>query len=120
MDAVRPSGHLQVVERSGGPRWHALWRDADGRHQKVLGPAWVRDSGKRTNRGAVIWRAAHGPKPDGAYLAPADAEDQLRRILADAPRYATKPRPGTGTRFMDVAEDWLRHGILKRGIQALD
>jgi integrase len=117
MAAVRPSGHLQVVERAGGRRWHALWRDADGRHQKVIGPAWVRDSGKRTSRGAVIWRAAHGPKPDASFLTPADAEDQLRTLLAGAPRFPTRPRPGTGTRFMDVAEDWLAHGVLKRGIK---
>jgi hypothetical protein len=50
-EAVRPSGHLQVVDRGSGRRWHALWRDADGRHQRVLGPAWVKDSGKRTARG---------------------------------------------------------------------
>ena len=51
---TRPSGHVQVVERRSGRRWHALWRDADGRHQRVLGPAWVKDGGKRTPRGAVI------------------------------------------------------------------
>jgi hypothetical protein len=32
MPEIRPSGHLQVVERGGGKRWHALWRDATGRH----------------------------------------------------------------------------------------
>src|SRR3954470_12399529 len=83
---VRPSGHLQVVDRGGGRRWHALWRDADGRHQKVLGPAWVKDSGKRTARGAIVWHTANGPKPDRSYLTPADAADELRRILAAAPR----------------------------------
>jgi hypothetical protein len=41
------SGDLGTQRR----RWHALWRDADGRHQRVLGPAWVKDSGKRTARG---------------------------------------------------------------------
>jgi integrase len=74
---VRPSGHLQVVDRGGGRRWHALWRDADGRHQKVLGPAWVKDSGKRTPRGAIVWRAANGPKPDPSHLTPAEATDRL-------------------------------------------
>jgi hypothetical protein len=33
---VRPSGHLQVVDRGGGRRWHALWRDADGRPDRAL------------------------------------------------------------------------------------
>jgi hypothetical protein len=88
--AVRPSGHLQVVDPGTGRRWHALWRDAEGRHQKVLGPAWVKDSGKRTPRGAVVWRAANGPKPDPSYLTLADAADKLRMILAGAPRATTR------------------------------
>jgi hypothetical protein len=74
--AVRPSGHLQVVDPGTGRRWHALWRDSEGRHQKILGPAWVKDSGKRTARGAIVWRAANGSKPDPSYL--------------------TRPRPRTG------------------------
>ena len=114
---IRPSGHVQVVERRAGRRWHALWRDADGRHQRVLGPAWVKDSGKRTPRAAIVWRAADGRKPDSSYLSPAQAEDLLRQILAGAPRRATRPRPGTGTRFMDVAEDWMLHGERKRGLK---
>jgi integrase len=114
---TRPSGHVQVVERRSGRRWHALWRDADGRHQRVLGPAWVKDGGKRTPRGAVIWRAADGTKPDRLHLSPADAEDLLRQILAGAPRRPTRPRPGSGTRFMDVAEDWMLHGERKRGLK---
>lgn len=114
---VRPSGHIQIVERASGRRWHALWRDADGRHQRVLGPAWVKDGGKRTPRGAVIWRAADGPKPDPSHLSPADAEDLLRTILVAAPRRPTRARPGSGTRFMDVAEDWMLHGERKRGLK---
>jgi integrase len=117
VEEVRPSGHVQIVERRAGRRWHALWRDADGRHQRVLGPAWVKDSGKRTPRGAVVWRAADGRKPGPAYLTPAEAGDLLRQILAGAPRRATRARPGTGTRFMDVAEDWMVHGERKRGLK---
>ena len=90
---VRPSGHLQVVDRRSGRRWHALWRDADGRHQKILGPAWVKDSGRRTPRGAVVWRAANGPKPDQSYLTPAEAADRLQTILVAAPRATTMGRP---------------------------
>jgi integrase len=114
---TRPSGHVQVIERRSGRRWHALWRDADGRHQRVLGPAWVKDGGKRTPRGAVIWRAADGPKPDPSHLGPADAEDLLRQILVAAPRRPTRAKPGSGTRFMDVAEDWMLHGERKRGLK---
>jgi HEAT repeats len=63
-NAARPSGHLQVKGPKGRRAWYALWRDADGRHQKRLGPAHVRDSGRRTPRGAVVWRAANGSKPN--------------------------------------------------------
>jgi Phage integrase central domain len=117
VEEIRPSGHVQIVERRAGRRWHALWRDADGRHQRVLGPAWVKDSGKRTPRGAVVWRAADGRKPDPSYLTPAEAGDVLGQIVAGAPRRPTRPRPGTGTRFMDVAEDWMLHGERKRGLK---
>lgn len=116
-ESVRPSGHLQVVDRAGGRRWHALWRDADGRHQKVLGPAWVKDSGKRTARGAIVWHTANGPKPDSSYLTPADAADQLRRILAGAPRASATRGRRAGPVFETVAWDWLEHGERKRGLK---
>jgi hypothetical protein len=86
-----PSGHLQV---RGDPRhrvWYALWRDADGRHKKRLGPAHVKDPGRRTPRGAVVRRAADGPKPDPSYLSPADARDEVSKLLAAA-REPTDPR----------------------------
>src|SRR5512133_2891448 len=114
---TRPSGHVQIVERRAGRRWHALWRDADGRHQRVLGPAWVKASGRRTPRGAIVWRAANGRKPKPSYLSPAEADDLLRQILAGAPPQATRASPGMGTRFMDVAEDWMLHGERKRGLK---
>src|SRR3954466_13410745 len=34
---VRPTGHLQIKGGPHGRVWYALWRDADGRHQKRLG-----------------------------------------------------------------------------------
>lgn len=114
--SVRPSGHLQVVDPGSGRRWHALWRDAEGRHQKILGPAWVKDSGKRTPRGAIVWRAANGPKPDPSYLTPAEAADQLRMILAGAPRATTRGRR-RGPTFATVAAAWLEHGERKRGLK---
>jgi integrase len=89
---IRPSGHLQVKGGRTNRAWYALWRDADGRHQKRLGPAHVKDSGRRTPRGAVVWRAADGPKPDPTYLSPAEARDELAGLLASAEREPTDPR----------------------------
>jgi hypothetical protein len=108
---VRPSGHLQVVDPGTGRRWHVLWRDAEGRHQKILGPAWVKDSGKRTPRGAVVWRAANGPKPDPSYLTPADAADERRMILARAPRASATGGRRRGPAFEAVAWEWLETEI---------
>ena len=116
-EMVRPSGHLQVVDRGRGPRWHALWRDADGRHQRSLGPAWVKNSGKRTPRGAIVWHTANGPKPDLSYLTPADAADELRRILAGAPRASATRGPRAGLALESVAWEWLEHGERKRGLK---
>ena len=71
---VAPHGHLQVIGGRGNRRWRAFWWDADGKHSRVLGPAWVQSSGKRTARGAIVWHAADGPKPDPSYLTPREAQ----------------------------------------------
>ena len=84
----------------------ALWRDADGRHKKRLGPAHVKDSGRRTARGAKLWRAGDGPKPDPSYLTPKEAADRLAELLAAAPRELS---PGMHVTFGDVCSDWLRY-----------
>jgi hypothetical protein len=76
------SGHVQVRQGARGRVWVALWRDADGRHKKTLGPAWVKPYGK-TARGATKWRAADGSRPAG-HLTPKEAEAELRSILAAA------------------------------------
>ncbi len=78
---MRPTGHVQIKGTRGARAFYALWRDADGRHQRKLGPAWVKDSGRRTARGAVRWSARDGSKPEG-YLTPADADGLLQDLLA--------------------------------------
>jgi integrase len=111
MGAVRPTGHLQVKGGSNRRRYFALWRDADGRHQVLLGPAHVKDSGRRTPRGAVIWRAGDGPLPSPDHLTPADAAAALRGLLAAAPKLAT-PAGGRGSgavTFGEACGEWLRY-----------
>ena len=71
-------GHLQVIGERGNRRWRAFWWDPDGKHTRVLGPAWVQDSGKKTSRGAIVWHAANGPKPDPSHLTPKEAQSELR------------------------------------------
>ena len=61
----RDSGHIRVEERQSARVWVAQYTRLDGsRNRKVLGPAWGMDSGRRTGRGAIVWRAANGSKPD--------------------------------------------------------
>jgi integrase len=83
---TRPKGHLQVKrDKNGRTRsYYAFWRDAEGKHGCRLGSAHVKDSGRKTPRGAIIWRAADGPKPTPEHLAPKDAQARLEQLLADA------------------------------------
>ncbi len=107
-ETVRPTGHTQVKGRRGGRAYYALIRDGEGRHQCKLGPAWVKDSGKRTPRGAVKWVARDGPKPPG-HLTPADAEDMLREMLAKAPRRPVeRPRPARAMTLREACDHWVR------------
>src|SRR5690242_710780 len=103
-NTVRPTGHLQVKGARGSRSFYALWRDAEGRHQRRLGPAWVKDSGRRTPRGATIWRANDGPKPDASWLTPAEAEDELQQLLAQAPR--TKRADRSVITFEQACDEW--------------
>jgi integrase len=106
---IRPSGHLQVKGTRGNRAFYALIRDAEGRHQRKLGAAWVKDSGKRTTRGAVKWIARDGAKPDG-YLTPADAEAMLQEMLAAASRKAATHTVARGTHLTmrGACDEWLR------------
>lgn len=105
---ARPTGHLQVKGKRGERAWYALVRDADGRHQRRLGPAWVKDSGKRSARGAVKWVTRDGTKPEG-YLSPSDAEQLLAEMLAKAPKQATQPdrHPARPKTFREACDTWL-------------
>jgi integrase len=104
---MRPTGHLQVKGPPGRRRWYALWRDADGRHQRVLGPAHVKPAGRLTARGAVVWRSGDGRKPGPEWLTPRQAEDRLASILAEAPRLTRAPS-GVVT-FEHACAEWLRY-----------
>jgi integrase len=95
-----PTGHLQVrarKTRAGTKRsYFAFWQDAAGKHGRRLGFAHVKDSGRKTPRGAVVWRAGDGPKPSPNHLTPKDAKHALQAILRDAPRRVL-PRHDAGT-----------------------
>lgn len=112
---VRPTGHLQVKGRRGERGWYALWRDADGRHQQRLGPAHVKDSGRKTPRGATIWRAGDGPRRVADALTPDEAGDRLRAILAAAPATHPAPQPERPTHtFVAACDEWLRYVEIER------
>ena len=116
---VAANGHLQVIGKAGSRRWRAFWWDADGKHSRVLGPAWVRSSGRRTARGAVIWHAGDGPKPDESYLTPREAEAVLRRLLEHeaAKRPSARRADGAPVTFADAAEAWFEHGQSRRNLK---
>jgi integrase len=116
---VAANGHLQVIGGRGNRRWRAFWWDADGKHSRVLGPAWAQKSGKKTARGAIVWHAADGPKPDPSYLTPKEAQVELRRLLEHEAARRPTPRSARGTpvTFADAAEAWLRHGERRRNLK---
>ena len=112
--ASKVSGHLQVRGHKGQRRWHALWRDEAGRHQKVLGFAHVKDSGRRTGRGAVVWRAADGPKPSPDHLTISEAQQALDELLGKARLEPPAPPAArvsnSSVRTLgDAWREWLRH-----------
>jgi integrase len=116
---VASHGHLQVIGARGNRRWRAFWWDADGKHSRVLGPAWTQNSGKKTARGAIVWHAADGPKPGPSYLTPKEAQAELRRLLEHEVAKRPTPRTASGApvTFADAAEAWLRHGERKRNLK---
>jgi integrase len=110
------AGHLQVREGARGRRFFASWWDAEGKRRTTkLGYAHVTDSGRRTARGAVIWRAGSGPCPPG-HLTPKMAEALLDELLADAraseavePAPAVAPVDDNIPTFGDAITAWLEY-----------
>ena len=115
---VTPTGHTQVKAdtKGRGRSYWVYWRDAEGRHGRRLGPAHVKDSGRRTPRGAVIWRAGDGSKPTPKHLTPKDARARLERILAEAPRSARVKRKART--IGQACEGWVAERTAERGLKA--
>jgi len=86
------SGHVFTADRKRGSVWYMKWRDANGQHQKALGPDW-------TGKG----------KPNPGFFRKREAEAALQAQLTDARRGAAA-RTRTRVTFADAAEGWLRHG----------
>lgn len=115
---VRITGSVRVEDREQGRTWIAAFVQANGRKtRRALGLAWVRDSGRTTRRGATIWRAGHGPKPDATYLTPGEAQEALDALL-DAERAECRgPRPVEGKTFGDACDAWLDHAEKVDGVE---
>lgn len=106
---MRISGHLSVEKRRNGRVYVASYVQAGGAKTRVvLGPAWVRDSGRRTARGAVIWRAADGHCPED-HFTPQTARARLEELLAIERSRPTGRRPSRSSTFAEAAEGWLEH-----------
>jgi site-specific recombinase XerD len=121
MSTFRPRGHLQVkLDANGRTRaFWAFWRDEDDQKRgRRLGPAHVRDSGRRTPRGAVVWRAGYGEKPSPDYLTPQEAEERLEDILTElrASVEDEQPEQGSGT-LRQGCEGWLAERMGEKGLK---
>jgi len=106
----RVTGHLTIEDRDKTGRvWVAAWTSGDGRRRrKLLAPAWVKDSGRKTPRGAVVWRVKDGSAPHGT-LTPAGAQEALDKLL-EAERKKKLHRPAqAGKTFGEAGEAFVRH-----------
>lgn len=114
----RITGHVRVEERVKGRMWVAAFVQADGRKtRRTLGPAWVRPSGRQTKRGASVWRAGDGPKPDATYLTPREAEEVLAALLDGERVKLKRPRPVEGKTVGDAGDEWLTHAARIDGVE---
>ena len=106
----RVTGNLTVEDRARlGRVWVVAWTSGDGRRNRnVLATAWVKDSGRKTARGAIVWRARDGSAPEGA-LTPKAAQDALDDLL-EAERKKQLRRPvQAGKTFGEAGEAFVRH-----------
>lgn len=93
----------------------AKYQTASGKPtRKVLGPAWARESGRQTSRGAPGYRVPRGPKPDG-FLTPKEAGELLDTLLV-----AERAKPQTNLRHLgrtvqDGVDEWLTHREQEKG-----
>ncbi|WP_320670172.1 tyrosine-type recombinase/integrase [Patulibacter defluvii] len=110
---------VRVEERAKGKVWVAAYFRRDGRKvRKTLGIAWVRDSGRRTARGAIIWRAGAGSKPEG-YLTPKEADAALAELLHAEKRRPIRDVPSVTRKTVDdVVAAWLTHAKKVSGVSA--
>jgi integrase len=93
------SGHLVEAQRKKGLVLYAKWRDADGQHQRKLGPLW---EGKG--------------RPPAGWLSRKEARALLDEILVGA-RKRSQRHPVARLRFEQVADDWMDHGRFERALK---
>lgn len=112
------TGLVRIEDRAKGRVWIAEYRRADRKKvRKTLGLAWVRDSGARTPRGAIVWRAGAGPKPADHYLTPKEAELALEDLLHEERRRPRREVERQGRKTIeDVIAAWLEHSRTVKGV----
>jgi integrase len=117
---ARVTGHVQVKGTIGRRKYYAHWTDRDGgKRTRTLGRAHAKDSGRRTPRGAVIWRAGDGPCPEGS-VTPKMAHDALASILEDVRHAPRRPRDEAVTvdavpTFGAAVQQWLKYLEIEKG-----
>jgi len=104
------NGYVRVEERANGERkWIAAYITHSGpRTRCLVGPAWVRDTGRQTPRGGTIWRAGDGPCPDG-FLTPKAAREALDVILATERAKAARRPVGEPITVETLLARWITH-----------
>lgn len=115
MELARITGSIRLEERRKRRVFVAAFITADGsKTRRVLGPAHAKDSGRRTPKGAVSWRAADGPKPPGS-LTPKDAQEHLVAILRteedERARLGCQPLRSRGKTVGDALDAYLAHCV---------
>ncbi len=68
----------------------------------------MRPSGKKTARGATIWRAGNGSKPDERHLTPTEAQAKLDELLESSRKRSGSPRRVRGKTFGEAVDAFLR------------